>query len=111
MHFSTAANGSEHVTGTIAPTGVTLTDGTTSTVYRLAGAMWFGGNINPSTGQSEFTDTGDFNILGRREDPSEPSEPSITWGRTGAPSRSTSGTAKNRRTNAERRGRGGTRNR
>lgn len=64
MHLSTAANGSQHVTGTIAPTGVTLTDGTTSTVYRLAGATWFGGNFNQSTGQFEFSDTGHFNILG-----------------------------------------------
>src|SRR5919201_2891948 len=40
FHDSIAANGSEHVTGTIAPTGVTLTDGTTDAVYRLAGASW-----------------------------------------------------------------------
>jgi hypothetical protein len=63
MHDSFAANGSEHVTGTIAPIGVTLTDGTTSTVYRLAGASWFGGNINPAAGKYEFADTEFFNIL------------------------------------------------
>src|SRR5438270_11672380 len=46
FHDSFGANGSEHVTGTTAPIGVTLTDGTTSAVYRLAGASWFGGNFN-----------------------------------------------------------------
>lgn len=64
FHDSLAANGSEHVTGTTSPTGVTLTGGTTSTVYRLAGASWFGGNFNPATGQFVSTDTEFFNILG-----------------------------------------------
>ena len=63
FHDSLAANGSEHVTGTIAPTGVTLTDGTTSTIYRLAGASWFGGNFSVVNGKYEFTDTEFFNIL------------------------------------------------
>ena len=57
-----AADG-EHITGTIAPIGVTLTDGTTSTVYRLSGASWFGGTVNAS-GNFVATDTGHFNILG-----------------------------------------------
>jgi hypothetical protein len=63
FHDSFAANGSEHVTGTTAPTGVTLTDGTTSTIYRLSGASWFGGNFNSVNGKYEFTDTEFFNIL------------------------------------------------
>ena len=63
FHDSFAAYGSEHVTGTIAPIGVTLTDGTTSTVYRLAGASWFGGNLNYVNGKYEFSDTEFFNIL------------------------------------------------
>jgi hypothetical protein len=63
FHDSFARNGSEHVTGTIAPTGVTLTDGTTDTVYRLAGASWFGGNFNEVNGKYVFTDTEFFNIL------------------------------------------------
>jgi hypothetical protein len=63
FHDSFSANGAEHVTGTIAPTGVTLSDGTTSTVYTLGGATWFGGNFNEATGQFEFTDTGFFNII------------------------------------------------
>ena len=58
-----AANGSEHVTGTISPVGVTLTDGTTSTVYRLSGASWFGGNFNYVNGKYELTDTQFFNII------------------------------------------------
>src|SRR5213080_3746454 len=64
FHDSFAANGSEHVTGTTAPTGVTLTDGTTSTIYRLAGASWFGGNFDEVNGKFVFTDTEFFNILG-----------------------------------------------
>src|SRR5438477_8775734 len=63
FHDSFAANGSEHVTGTISPVGVTLTDGTTNTIYRLAGASWFGGNLNYVNGKYEFADTEFFNIL------------------------------------------------
>jgi len=63
FHDSIAANGSEHVTGTIAPVGVTLTDGTTSTIYRLSGASWFGGNFSIVNGKYEFGDTEFFNIL------------------------------------------------
>jgi len=63
FHDSIAANGSEHVTGTTSPTGVTLTDGTTNTIYRLAGASWFGGNFNIVNGKYEFSDTEFFNIL------------------------------------------------
>ena len=61
LHDSFAGNGSEHVTGTIAPTGVTLTDGTS--VYQLAGASWFGGNFSEVNGTYEFTDTEFFNII------------------------------------------------
>src|SRR5919199_5340819 len=64
FHDSFAANGSEHVTGTISPIGVTLTDGMTSTVYRLAGASWFGGNLDYVNGKFEFGDTEFFNFLG-----------------------------------------------
>jgi hypothetical protein len=64
FHDSFGANGSEHVSGTTSPIGVTLTDGTTSAVYRLAGASWFGGSFNPATGQFVSTDTQFFNILG-----------------------------------------------
>jgi hypothetical protein len=58
------ASGTEHVTGTIAPIGVTLSDGTTNTVYHLSGASWFGGSFNQSTGKFVTTDTAFFNILG-----------------------------------------------
>jgi hypothetical protein len=64
FHDSIAANGSEHVTGTTTPIGVTLSDGTTSAIYRLAGASWFGGNFDSVNGKFEFTDTQFFNILG-----------------------------------------------
>jgi hypothetical protein len=63
FHDSFGANGSEHVTGTIAPIGVTLTDGTTDTVYTLSGASWFGGNFNYVNGKYEFSDTEFFNII------------------------------------------------
>jgi hypothetical protein len=63
FHDSFGANGSEHVTGTISPIGVTLTDGTTSTIYRLSGASWFGGNFNNVNGKGEFADTQFFNII------------------------------------------------
>jgi hypothetical protein len=63
FHDSFAANGSAHVTGTTTPTGVMLSDGTSDTVYRLAGASWFGGNLNYVDGKYEFTDTEFFNIL------------------------------------------------
>src|ERR671935_1909360 len=63
FHDSFASNGSEHVTGTISPIGVTLTDGTTSTIYRLSGASWFGGNFNVVNGKGEFGDTEFFNII------------------------------------------------
>src|ERR1043166_362582 len=53
FHDSFAGNGSEHVTGTIAPIGVTLTDGTTDTVYRLPGASGFGGKPPPGPGEEE----------------------------------------------------------
>ena len=63
FHDSIAANGSEHVTGTTSPIGVTLTDGTTNAVYRLSGASWYGGNFSVVNGKYEFTDTEFFNIL------------------------------------------------
>jgi hypothetical protein len=63
MHFSTDAAGGGHYTGTITPLGVTLTDGTSNTVYRLAGASWFGGNFD-AAGNFVSTDTAFFNILG-----------------------------------------------
>jgi hypothetical protein len=64
LHDSIAANGSEHLTGTSTPIGVTLSDGTTNTVYRLAGAEWFGGSFNAATGMFVMTSTDHFNILG-----------------------------------------------
>jgi hypothetical protein len=64
FHDSFAANGSEHVTGTTNPIGVTLTDGTTSAIYSLAGATWFGGNFSDVNGKFEFSDTEFFNIIG-----------------------------------------------
>jgi hypothetical protein len=64
FHDRLDAAGAEHVTGTIAPMGVTLSDGTTNTVYRLSGASWFGGSFDQSTGKFVTTDISFFNILG-----------------------------------------------
>jgi len=61
MRDSFDATGAEHVTGTITPKGVTLTDGTS--LYRLTGATWFGGTFDEVTGHFVFTDTGHFNII------------------------------------------------
>ncbi len=61
MRDSFDATGAEHVTGTITPKGVTLTDGTS--LYRLTGATWFGGTFDEATGHFVFTDTGHFNII------------------------------------------------
>jgi hypothetical protein len=64
FHDSVAADGSEHVTGTNTPIGVTLSDGTTNAVYHLAGAEWFGGSFNAATGMFVMTSTDHFNIVG-----------------------------------------------
>jgi hypothetical protein len=63
MHDSLDAAGGEHVSGTITPMGVTLTDGTSNTIYRLAGASWFCGSFT-AAGKFVATDTAHFNILG-----------------------------------------------
>jgi hypothetical protein len=61
-HESTDAAGGMHVTGTVAPTGVTLDHSTDDLTYRLAGASWFGGNFGSAGGN--FTDTEHFVIRG-----------------------------------------------
>ncbi len=55
FHESTDATGGFHVTGTVAPSGVTLSYSGDSKVYHLAGASWFGGNFTDT--QSDFTET------------------------------------------------------
>lgn len=62
IHESADASGGFHVTGTVAPSGVTLSYSGDSNVYHLAGASWFGGNFTDA--QSDFTDTEFFQILG-----------------------------------------------
>jgi hypothetical protein len=62
VHDSIAADGSEHATTKHVVLGVTLTDGTTSTIYRLVGANSAEGKISPN-GSFQFTDTTFFNIL------------------------------------------------
>jgi len=62
FHDSTDATGGFHVTGTVAPSGVTLSYSGDSKVYHLAGASWFGGNFTDT--QSDFTETEFFEILG-----------------------------------------------
>jgi hypothetical protein len=67
FHASIATDGSEHLTSNRVPTGVTLSDGSTTTVYRLVGANAAGGNVNLGSGGSfEFTDVTRFNIFGPR---------------------------------------------
>lgn len=64
FHYSVAADGSEHVSVAETPIGVTLTDGTTDAVYRLAGASPGSGNFSEVSGQFVFTDPSHFNIIG-----------------------------------------------
>src|SRR6266851_4785462 len=45
FHESTDAQGGDHVTGTVAPSNVTLTHSSDTLLYRLGGASWFGGNL------------------------------------------------------------------
>jgi hypothetical protein len=63
FHDSIAADGSEHMTSKRVPIGVTLTDSTTSTIYRLAGGNSAEGNISIVNGTFEFTDVTFFNIV------------------------------------------------
>jgi hypothetical protein len=63
FHESTDARGGVHVTGTVAPSNVTLTHSTDNVIYHLGGASWFGGNTTAG-GTQNFTDTEHFQILG-----------------------------------------------
>jgi hypothetical protein len=63
FHESTDPQGGDHVTGTVAPSNVTLTHSSDNLVYHLAGSSWFGGNLTAG-GAQNFTDTEHFQILG-----------------------------------------------
>jgi hypothetical protein len=63
FHESTDAQGGDHVTGTVAPSNVTLTHSSDNLLYHLGGASWFGGNATAG-GAQNFTDTEHFQILG-----------------------------------------------
>jgi hypothetical protein len=67
FHQSADPAGGFHITGTIAPTHVTLTHSTDDLVYRLAGASWFGGNFRGDGGTA--TDTEHFVIMGQSGGP------------------------------------------
>jgi hypothetical protein len=59
------ATGAEHVTGTTIPSHVTASSnipGDTS-VYRIVGASWFGGNFSAAQQTGVFTSTDHFQIL------------------------------------------------
>jgi len=62
-HEGTSASGNTNATFTLVPVGVTLTDGTTDTVYRLAGALWDGETSNARTGAQQGTFTAHFTII------------------------------------------------
>jgi hypothetical protein len=63
FHESTDAQGGDHVTGTVAPSNVTLTHSSDNLLYHLGGASWFGGNTTAG-GTQEFSDTEHFRLLG-----------------------------------------------
>lgn len=57
------ANGLMHFTGTVSLQNVTATDGTTSVVYQIVGASWFGGNgTSPATATVRSVD--ELNVIG-----------------------------------------------
>ncbi len=61
--FHQDATGIGHFTGTISLTGVTATNGSSDTVYRVVGASWFGGN-GASQATTTVRATDEFNIIG-----------------------------------------------
>jgi hypothetical protein len=61
FHSNTDAQGIVHVTGTITPRHVTLTDASGNT-YTLSGAAWFGGKATPGGDLLVSTDTEHFVI-------------------------------------------------
>jgi len=63
FHDSIASDGSEHLAQKHVPIGVTLSGGTTSTIYRLVGANSSAGSIRFVDGRYGFTDATFFNIL------------------------------------------------
>jgi hypothetical protein len=64
IHDSIAGDGSEHLRSVRVVSGVTLTDGATTRIYRLVGANAAGGNVNlGGAGTFEFTDVTMFNIV------------------------------------------------
>jgi hypothetical protein len=65
IHDSFDPNGGEHVTGTTVPNQVTASSniaGDTS-VYRIVGADWFGGNFSATQQTGVFTSTDHFQIV------------------------------------------------
>jgi hypothetical protein len=61
--FHVDADGVEHFTGTVSLQDVTANDGTTSTVYRIVGASWFGGK-GTSQATATVRSTDELNIIG-----------------------------------------------
>jgi hypothetical protein len=59
---TSSANGGDHLSLKRIPHSVTLTDGSTSTVYRLVGAGSANGQVS-TTGQFAFTDVTHFHII------------------------------------------------
>src|SRR5262249_39290646 len=55
FHESTDAQGGDHVTGTVAPSNVTLTHSSDNLLYHLGGEPGFGGKPTPGAPQT-FTD-------------------------------------------------------
>jgi hypothetical protein len=55
-------SGNFHITGTVTPRDVQLRD-VSGTAYRLAGASWFGGTVNSTTGGTVLSSTDHFQLL------------------------------------------------
>lgn len=61
IHTNVDGAGVFHITGTIVPHEVTLTDGS-GALYTLSGASWFGGKVSPDNVPLVLTDTEHFVI-------------------------------------------------
>ena len=64
VHEGASASGNQNFTVTITPQHVVAVD-EAGNQYSIAGAVWFGGTINATTGGEQFTDTEKLQIVSK----------------------------------------------
>ena len=69
VHEGASASGNENFTVTITPQNVVAVD-EAGNRYSIAGAVWFGGTINDTTGGEQFTATQKLQIVSKGGAPS-----------------------------------------